>query len=341
MMSNRYLTSLRHSPAMAQGNPADHGRPGSVWYRNAILEPTLMEDHSWSQQQSDRVAPVSAKTADGFLTVDVEDWFHILDVGGPQIEDWDSLPSRVEQNFMRLLDLFSEKKATTTCFFLGWVAKRFPHLVKEAVRRGHEIASHGYAHRLTNELTREQFYDDVLRARLVLEETAGTAVNGYRAPGFSMAEWIFDTLAEAGYRYDSSIFPASHGHGGRPNAPREFHAIPCRNGQVLFEFPITVASVLGKPMCVSGGGYLRLFPYWFIRRKSREAVDEGNPVVFYIHPREIDPGHPRLPMNAYRQFKSYVNIAATESKLSRILDDFRVTTFQQYLISSDRSRGLT
>jgi hypothetical protein len=94
-------------------------------------------------------------------------------------------------------------------------------------------------------------------------------------------------------------------------------------------------------MCVSGGGYLRLFPYWFIRRKSREAVDEGNPVVFYIHPREIDPGHPRLPMNAYRQFKSYVNIAATESKLSRILDDFRVTTFQQYLISSDRSRGLT
>jgi polysaccharide deacetylase family protein (PEP-CTERM system associated) len=341
MMSNRDPRNLQHATAMPLGNPAVQRRAASVWYRNAVLEPTLMAENRWPQEQSGGTVMESAKTAEGFLTVDVEDWFHILDVGGPQIEEWDSLPSRVEQNFMRLLDLFSEKKATSTCFFLGWVAERFPHLVKEAVRRGHEIASHGYAHRLTNELTREQFYDDVLRARLVLEEITGAPVFGYRAPGFSMAEWIFDTLAEAGYRYDSSIFPASHGHGGRPNAPREFHAIPCRNGQVLFEFPITVSNVLGKRVCVSGGGYLRLFPYWFIRRKSREMVDEGCPVVFYIHPREIDPEHPRLPMNAVRRFKSYVNIAATESKISRILDDFRVTTFQQYLISNDKSGGLT
>ncbi|MGA3096543.1 MAG: XrtA system polysaccharide deacetylase [Bryobacteraceae bacterium] len=276
---------------------------------------------------------------EGFFTVDVEDWFHILDVGGPQIEEWDALPSRVEQNFERLLDLFSEKKVVTTCFFLGWVAHRFPHLVKEAARRGHEIASHGYAHRLNYGLTREQLYQDLLRARLILEDAAGTAVSGYRAPGFSVVECLFDTLAEAGYRYDSSIFPAPHGHGGMPGAPLGFHSIQCKNGRTLFEFPITVSSVFGKSVCVSGGGYMRLFPYWFINRKSRQVVNEGRPVVFYIHPREIDPNHPRLPMSAYRGFKSYVNLAATASKVSRILSDFRVTTFHQYLISHETNGG--
>ena len=277
--------------------------------------------------------------AEGILTVDVEDWFHILDIGGPQIEEWDRLPSRVERNFERLLDLFSETGVATTCFFLGWVAERFPHLVKEAARRGHEIASHGFAHRLTFELTRDQFHDDVLRTRLILESITGDAVIGYRSPSFSTTDWMFDTLAEAGYRYDASVFPARRGNGGTPGAQRAFHSIPCRNGQTLYEFPVTVADVFGMPMCVSGGGYMRLFPYWFIRRKSREAVNEGRPVVFYVHPREIDPNHPRLPMSAYRRFKSYVNLATTESKLFHILNEFRVTTFQQYLISKPANRG--
>jgi polysaccharide deacetylase family protein (PEP-CTERM system associated) len=326
MKLNRYPSSLPSLPA----------QPGEFQYRNSVLESSPAGERSWLREQCSSGTATPAKMAEGILTVDVEDWFHILDIGGPQIDQWDNLPSRVEQNFIRLLDLFSQKKASTTCFFLGWVAKRFPHLVKEAVSRGHEVASHGYMHRLTNELTREQFYEDVLRARLVLEEITGTPVSGYRAPGFSTAEWFFDTLAEAGYRYDSSIFPAPHGHGGRPNSPREFHTIPCRNGQTLFEFPITVADVLGKPVCVSGGGYMRLFPYWFIRLKSREVVKQGRPVIFYIHPREIDPDQPRMPMSAYRRFKSYVNISSTEAKLARILDDFRVSTFQQYLMSSDQ-----
>jgi polysaccharide deacetylase family protein (PEP-CTERM system associated) len=314
-------------------------RTDSVLYRRSVLETESMADRLWAPERPGGTAAAPAPPIEGFFTVDVEDWFHILDVGGPYIEEWDSLPSRVERNFVRLLDLFAEKKVVTTCFFLGWVGKRFPHLVKEAVRRGHEIASHGYAHRLTNELTREQFYDDVLRARLTLEDVAGTAVSGYRAPGFSTMGWSFDTLAAAGYRYDSSIFPAPHGHGGMPGAPRGFHTIPCRNGQSLLEFPITVCSVLGKSVCVSGGGYMRLFPYWFIKRKSRQIVYEGRPVVFYIHPREIDPKHPRLPMSAYRAFKTYVNIAGAESKVSRILDDFRLTTFQQYLSGSHETNG--
>lgn len=337
-MPNRYQDTLHHRAFMSP-DLAEQRRIESVSYSSSVLERARMADRSWPQEVPGRTAAAPATTIEGFFTVDVEDWFHILDVGGPHIEEWDNLPSCVERNFVRLLDLFSEKNVVTTCFFLGWVGKRFPHLVREAVRRGHEIASHGYAHRLTNELTRDQFYDDVLRARLTLEDIAGTAVSGYRAPGFSTMEWSFDTIAAAGYRYDSSIFPAPHGHGGRPGAPRGFHTIPCGNGQALFEFPITVCSVFGKSMCVSGGGYMRLFPYWFIKRKSREMAHEGRPVVFYIHPREIDPKHPRLPMSAYRAFKTYVNLAATESKISRILDDFRVTTFQQYLSGSHETNG--
>jgi polysaccharide deacetylase family protein (PEP-CTERM system associated) len=270
-------------------------------------------------------------TAQGVFTVDVEDWFHILDVGGPPMEKWVDLPSRVERNFGRLLDLFSEKKVVTTCFFLGWVADRFPDLVKEAQRRGHEIASHGFAHQLNQNLTREQFFNDVRKTRLLLEDITGVRVLGYRAPGFSLAEWTFDSLADAGYVYDSSIFPASHGHGGRPGANRNFHSIRCRNGQELLEFPITVSNVLGKPVCVAGGGYMRLFPHWFIRQQMRKVVNEGRPLVFYIHPREIDAEQPRLQMNALRRFKSYVNLATTEAKVSRLLDEFKVTTFQQYL----------
>ena len=151
------------------------------------------------------------------FSVDVEDWFHILDVpSAPAISEWSALPSRVEKNFFRLLEIFSDHDVRVTCFFLAWIGERFPHLVREAAGRGHEIASHGYAHRLVYEQGREEFYDDVLHARLLLEDIAGTAVTGYRAPGFSTTEqtpWFFDALAEAGYQYDSSVFPAARGPG--------------------------------------------------------------------------------------------------------------------------------
>jgi polysaccharide deacetylase family protein (PEP-CTERM system associated) len=262
------------------------------------------------------------------FSVDVEDWFHILDVPStPGIAEWGTLPSHVEKNFNRLLNLFGEKNVQVTCFFLGWIAERFPHLVKEASARGHEVASHGYGHRLVYEQNREEFYSDVYRARLLLEDISGEAVVGYRAPGFSTTEqtpWFFDSLAEAGYQYDSSVFPAAHGHGGMREGRRDPHRIT----DGLLEFPITVADLMGKPMCFFGGGYLRLFPYWLIRRMSKQVLAEGRPVVFYIHPREIDPQHPRLPMSRKRQFKSYVNLETTETKVRRILQDFPVTTFK-------------
>ena len=267
------------------------------------------------------------------FSVDVEDWFHILDDPCvPTIDQWAALPSRVEKNFNQLLDLFSDTNVQVTCFFLGWVAERFPHLVKDAANRGHEVASHGYGHRLVYELNRTQFYEDVRRARLLLEEIAGAEVLGYRAPGFSSTEetpWFFDALAEAGYQYDSSVFPAQRGHGGMPQGRREPH----RTGQhdALLEVPITVADLMGKPMCFFGGGYLRLFPYWLIRKMAQQVLNEGRPVVFYIHPREIDPEHPRLPMGRIRRFKSYVNLESTEAKLRRIFRDFPVTTFKNTL----------
>ncbi len=266
------------------------------------------------------------------FSVDVEDWFHILDDPSvPTIEQWAGLPSRVENNFSKLLDIFSENNAQVTCFFLGWVAERFPHLVKEAAERGHEVASHGYGHRLVYEQGRDEFYDDVRGARLLLEDISGVEVVGYRAPGFSTTDdtpWFFDALAEAGYQYDSSVFPAPRGHGGMPHGQHDPHRVG--EAQIL-EVPITVADLMGKPMCFFGGGYLRLFPYWLIRKKALQILSEGRPVVFYVHPREIDPEHPRLPMSATRRFKSYVNLETTEGKLRRILQDFPVTTFKNIL----------
>jgi polysaccharide deacetylase family protein (PEP-CTERM system associated) len=267
------------------------------------------------------------------FSVDVEDWFHILDVpSAPAIAEWNGLPSRVERNFHKLLDIFSEENVQVTCFILGWVGERYPQLVREAASRGHEIASHGYGHRLVFEQGRDDFYNDVHRARLLLEDVAGVPVVGYRAPGFSTTEqtpWFFDVLTEAGYEYDSSVFPAERGHGGMRGGRRDPHRIG--NGSGILELPISVADLMGKTMCFFGGGYLRLFPYWLIRKMARQVLAAGRPVVFYIHPREIDPAHPRLAMSRVRRFKSYVNLETTEAKIRRILREFPVTTFQNVI----------
>jgi polysaccharide deacetylase family protein (PEP-CTERM system associated) len=268
------------------------------------------------------------------FSVDVEDWFHILDMpSSPQIAEWDVLPSRVEKSLMRLLDIFSEKKVHVTCFFLGWVAEKFPRLVLEASSRGHEIASHGYSHRLIYEMTQDEFSRDAKKSKDVLEGMIGRAVIGYRSPGFSAtaaAPWFFEKVIEAGYLYDSSVFPARRGHGGLQPSNCAPHWV-ARNCGRLLEFPITVTRVLGKPMCFFGGGYLRVSPYCVIKRMASKVLKEGRPVIFYIHPREIDPGHPRLPMNLGRRFKSYVNLRSTHGKVSRILDELEVTTFEQFI----------
>ncbi len=267
------------------------------------------------------------------FSVDVEDWFHILDSpAAPDISDWDSLPSRVEANFFKLLDIFEENGVSTTCFFLGWVAQKRPLLVKEASARGHEIASHGYSHMLAYTMNPDEFLRDAKHSKDILEDTLGHEIQGYRAAGFSVTDrtpWFFDKLLEAGYRYDSSVFPGPRGHGGLNShllAPFRVSA----DSRSLVEFPISVRRVLGKPVCFFGGGYLRFFPYCVIERSTLRVLNEGRPVNFYVHPREIDPHHPRLRMNLARMFLCYVNLGTTESKIRRLLSRFKFTTFAEY-----------
>ena len=269
------------------------------------------------------------------FSVDVEDWFHILNLPGNRLSEWDSLPSRVEANFRKLLELFSKHDVRVTCFFLGWVAERYPHLVREASQLGHEIASHGYSHSLVYNMSSEEFLADIKRSKEILEDLSGQPVIGYRAPGYSVTEktpWFFETVAEAGYRYDSSVFPTRRGHGGVAGTNCAPHAIPVGSSESLIEFPISVAEVLTARFCLFGGGYLRLFPSWLIKSMAARVTSQGRPVTFYVHPREIDPEHPHLPMNPLRTFKCYVNIKSVEGKLDSILKEFPVTTFQQFLV---------
>lgn len=273
------------------------------------------------------------------LSVDVEDWYHILEVASaPDISEWNSLPSSVERNFRKLLDMFSEKNVQVTCFFLAYVAERFPQLVREAYDRGHEIASHGYAHRLIYTMSPQAFLEDARKSKNILENIIGSPVLGYRAPGFSVTPdtpWFFDKTLEAGYRYDSSVFPAPRQHGGLETN----HLAPHMTDTGLIEFPITVSSILGTRCCFFGGGYLRLFPYPVVRQMCHKVMSEKRPVIFYIHPREIDPNHPRLSLGLKRAFKSYVNLKTTEPKLRSIMNDFAVTTFANFIAENSSLFG--
>ena len=247
--------------------------------------------------------------------------------------EWDRLESRLERNFRGLLELLAEGGGIATCFVVGYFARRFPQLVREAVAAGHEIASHGYFHRLIYEMSSTEFFEDARATRELLEDVSGRPVRGFRAPAFSVTEqtpWFFDKLAEAGYGYDSSVFPAPHQTGGLATGEFAPYTVQTLAGAIE-EFPITAVRVLGNPMCFFGGGYLRLFPYQVIRAMGQKALGEGRPVIFYVHPREIDPDQPRLPLSRRRRFTCYVNLQTTRPKISRILRDFQVTSFEGFI----------
>ena len=269
------------------------------------------------------------------LTIDVEDWFHILDLETtPDVDGWSALESRVERGFHALLELLARHDVRATCFFLGWVAERFPHLVHEAKRAGHEIGSHGLHHTLVYTMTADAFREDARRSRELLEDLSGSRVLGYRAAGFSVTEntpWFFDEVAEAGFAYSSSIFPASRGHGGMAGGRLEPYVVETR-GRPVVEAPVTVAETCGRRMCFFGGGYLRLFPYALVERMTRRVLAEGRPVIFYVHPREADPEHPRLPMPAVRRFKSYVNLDSMMPKLDRLMERLRFRPLHELVL---------
>jgi polysaccharide deacetylase family protein (PEP-CTERM system associated) len=269
------------------------------------------------------------------FTIDVEDWFHILEVTGtPDLASWDSHQSRLEANFRVLLDLLAARNVHATCFVLGWVARRFPSLLQEAAELGHEIASHGFGHQIVHGISPMQFREDIRSAKAAIEDAIGQSVQGYRAPGFSITRatpWAFDEIIEAGYTYDSSVFPDHHGHGGIPGSPRRPYVIHSAAGH-LIEFPISIADTPFGPRCCFGGGYLRLLPLWLVMAMAERVRNDGRGVIWYIHPREIDPSHPRLEMSFPRRFKSYVNMRGTARKLKAILESRNFATFKDFTL---------
>lgn len=256
------------------------------------------------------------------MTIDVEDWFHILDAKeAPSPSEWDQLPSRLESNMSRMLDLFAEHNVRTTLFWLGWAAQRFPALVKRSHTLGHEIGSHGQNHLLAYQVGRQAFAQDVTESKKILEDLTGAAVQGFRVPGFSFTAqtpWAYDVLATAGYRYSSSIFPAARGHGGFVGAKTDAHTVATPSGNVR-ELPITTIGVGSKRVCLFGGGYLRMTPAPLLMGLSRALNAQGKGIIYYLHPREIDPDQPRMKnLPRHRYFKYYVNLGGTEQKMHQI-----------------------
>jgi polysaccharide deacetylase family protein (PEP-CTERM system associated) len=268
---------------------------------------------------------MSATAITNALTIDVEDYFQVS-AFAPYIArtDWDQRECRVERNVDRILELLRSRETQATFFTLGWIAERYPALVRRIVAEGHELASHGYGHQRASDLSRDDFDADIRRAKGILEDISGQAVTGYRAPSFSIGSanlWAFDCLANAGYRYSSSIYPIRHDHYGMPESPR--FAYPVQSG--LLEVPITTLRLFQRNLPSSGGGYFRLLPYalsrWMLRRVN--AADR-QPAVFYFHPWEIDARQPRIPgIDAKTRFRHYVNIPRMEGRLQQLLGDFR------------------
>ena len=265
-----------------------------------------------------------ATTITNAMTIDVEDYFQVS-AFAPHIprSEWNSRECRVERNVERILALLDRHSTKATFFTLGWIAERYPHLVRSIADAGHELASHGYGHERATDQSETAFFADVHLAKILLEDISGQAVKGYRAPSFSIGEsnlWAFECLERAGYAYSSSIYPIRHDHYGMPNAPRFAHRI-----RGLLEVPATTLRLFNRNWPASGGGYFRLMPYevsrWMLRRVNAQ---DGRPATFYFHPWEVDPGQPRVAgASARSRFRHYLNLERMEGRLDRLLADFR------------------
>ena len=260
------------------------------------------------------------------MSIDVEDYFQVS-AFAPHIrrEDWDALPCRVERNVDVILGLLDEADARATFFTLGWIAERYPQVVRRIVDNGHELASHGYGHQRASDLTPEQFRDDITRAKSLLEDLGGVVIRGYRAPSFSISQknwWAVEELENAGYVYSSSIYPVRHDHYGMPDAPRFPHRPNGESG--ILELPPTTLPLFGRNLPAAGGGWFRLLPYamsrWMLRRVN---VQDLAPCMFYFHPWELDAGQPRQPgLSAKTRFRHYVNLHRMPGRLRQLLNDF-------------------
>ena len=272
------------------------------------------------------------------MSIDVEDYFQVS-AFAPHIrrEDWDSLPCRVERNVEVILGLLDEADAKATFFTLGWIAERYPQVIRRIVDNGHELASHGYGHQRASDLTPEQFRDDITRAKRILEDLGGVAIRGYRAPSFSISQknwWAVQELENAGYEYSSSIYPVRHDHYGMPDAPRFPHRPNGANG--ILELPPTTVPLMGRNLPAAGGGWFRLLPYsmsrWMLRRVN--AQDQA-PCMFYFHPWELDADQPRQPgLSAKTRFRHYVNLQRMPGRLRQLMNDFEWDRVDRVFLSA-------
>lgn len=272
------------------------------------------------------------------LSVDVEDWFQTYNYEKIIPRDaWDACELRVEANTRRLLDIFGRKGVRATFFVLGWIADRVPGLVRSVLEDGHEVATHGYSHRRLIDLSAESFSEDLRRSLDSLDAAGATRVRGFRAPSFSLVrdtQWALDVLTEYGLEYDSSIFPTgAHRDYGISDAPLRLHRIR----ENLWEIPMTALQVLGRRLPVGGGGYFRHFPYSLTRFAMRRVNAEGRPVVFYLHPWELDPHQPRPAAPAWRIFRQTVGLGRTARRLERLLDDFKFVPLAE-MLAAERAR---
>lgn len=272
-------------------------------------------------------SPVAATQIRNAMTIDVEDYFQVS-AFAPHIprDSWHDQPSRVERNLDVILAMLAEHRTQATFFTLGWIAEKHPAMVRRIVEQGHELASHGYGHQRATDQSRAEFLQDVSRAKHLLEDIGGVPVCGYRAPSFSIGEaslWALECLAQAGYRYSSSIYPIRHDHYGMPDAPR--FAFRPESGGGLLEVPVTTVKLLNRNLPAGGGGYFRLLPYgvsrWCLRRVNEQ---DGQPCIFYFHPWELDPGQPRQKgISLKTRFRHYVNLHTVEDRVRALLRDFR------------------
>jgi polysaccharide deacetylase family protein (PEP-CTERM system associated) len=264
-----------------------------------------------------------------YLTIDVEDYFQVS-----AFEDiidssnWDAMEQRVVRNTEKVLTLLADHQTKATFFIVGWIAERYPQLIKTIRNQGHSIGAHSYWHRKIYDLTPEQFRADTHKVKSILEDIVGEPVLGYRAPSYSITGkslWALDILKEVGFAYDSSIFPIHHDTYGIPDAPRFAY----RHANGLLEYPISTALLLGRKIPVSGGGYFRLFPYWFTRYALQTINHkEGKPFIFYLHPWELDPEQPRMQhAKPLSRFRHYNNLSKTAARLRRLFSDFSFTPF--------------
>ena len=270
------------------------------------------------------------------MSVDVEDYYQVSAFAeSVKTNEWQQHESRVVDNTKRLLDLFTEKNIKATFFVLGWVAEREPQLVKEIQQQGHEVASHGFSHQLIYNQSQEVFREETIKSKKLLEDLIGEEVIGYRAASYSITKrnlWALDILQEAGFSYDSSIFPIRHDRYGIADAKTTPHTLTTPNGGKLVEFPLTTRRLGKLNIPVAGGGYFRLYPY-FLTKHFLKAVNkkQNEQFVFYLHPWEVDPKQPRIEASWFSKFRHYNNLDKCESRLNSLMDDFNFTTMKSVL----------